>query len=73
MAAAEMSSYWSNFAGSGDPARRNLPPWPAFTKDQDNVLQIGDRTTVGGVPNIKSLTVFDEVYSSVRGKPFGAQ
>jgi para-nitrobenzyl esterase len=71
--ATEMSDYWTNFARSGDPAGKNLLPWPAFTKDQNNVLHIGSQTSVGGVANIKSLTVFDEVYNSVRGKPFGAQ
>jgi para-nitrobenzyl esterase len=71
--AAEMSSYWVNFARSGDPAGSGLAPWPAFTTKQNDVLQIGDLTTVGGVANIKSLTVFDEVYSSVRGHPFGAE
>ena len=66
-----MSSYWSNFARSGDPAGKDLPHWPAFKKAEENVLYIGGRTTVGGVANIKTLTVFDEVHPSVRGKPFG--
>ena len=71
--ATEMSSYWTNFARSGDPAGAELPDWPAFTLHENNVLHIGGQTTLGGVENLKSLTVFDEVYSSVRGKPFGAQ
>jgi para-nitrobenzyl esterase len=71
--AAEMSAYWTNFAKSGDPAGSGLPQWPAFTMAQNNVLHIANRTTVGGVANLKNLTVFDEVYNSVRGHPFAAQ
>jgi para-nitrobenzyl esterase len=70
--AEEMSSYWVNFARSGDPNGPSLPVWPAFTTAGSKVLYIGDPTTVGGVANINSLTVFDTVYSAVRGKPFGA-
>jgi len=71
--AEEMSSYWTNFAKSGNPNGPNLPPWPEFTKADSKVLYIGDPVGVGGVANIKSLEVFDGVYTSVRGKPFGSQ
>ena len=70
--AKEMSSYWVNFAKSGNPNGPSLPVWPAFTTADSKVLYIGDPTTVGGVANINSLSVFDTVYSAVRGKPFGA-
>ncbi len=71
--AEEMSSYWVNFARSGDPNGRGLTPWPAFTKTDGKVLSIGDPVTVGGVPNINGLGVFDTVYTSVRGKQFAAR
>jgi para-nitrobenzyl esterase len=70
--AKEMSSYWVNFAKSGNPNGPSLPVWPRFTTADSNVLYIGDPTTVGGVPNINSLSVFDTVYSAVRGKPIDA-
>jgi para-nitrobenzyl esterase len=66
----EMSSYWVNFAKSGDPNGPGLPPWPAFTNAESKVEYLGDPIAVGGVPAIKSLTVFDSVYTMVRGKPF---
>jgi para-nitrobenzyl esterase len=69
----EMSSYWTNFAKSGNPNGPGLPPWPAFTNANGQVLYIGDPVTVGDVANIKSLSVFDAVYASVRGKPFAAR
>ena len=68
-----MSSYWVNFARSGDPNGLSLPLWPAFTKTESKVQYLGDPITVGGVANIHGLTVFDAVYSTVRGKEFAAQ
>jgi para-nitrobenzyl esterase len=69
----EMSSYWVNFARSGNPNGPDLPQWPAFTKTESKVLYLGDPITVGGVANIGGLTVFDAVYATVRGKPFAGR
>jgi para-nitrobenzyl esterase len=69
----EMSSYWTNFAKSGDPNSAGLPVWPAFAKTDGRVLHLGDPVTTDGVANIASLTVLDSVYTSLRGKPFGAR
>lgn len=68
--AEEMSSYWVNFAKSGDPNGPGLPRWPAFSNTDSKVLSLGDPVTVGGVANIDSLKVFDDVYTLVRGAPF---
>ncbi len=71
--AEEISSYWVNFARSGNPNGPGLPRWPAFTNADSRVLYLGDPLTVGGVANIDTLRVFDAVYTSVRGKPFAAR
>ncbi|MGC1293591.1 MAG: carboxylesterase family protein, partial [Alloacidobacterium sp.] len=71
--AQEMSSYWVNFARSGNPNSPDLPPWPAFTNAESRVLDISDPITVDGVTNINGLKVLDVVYTSVRGKPFAAR
>ena len=68
-----MSSYWVNFARSGNPNGPDLPLWPAFTNAGGKVQYFADPITVGGVANINGLTVFDSVYATVRGKPFAAQ
>jgi para-nitrobenzyl esterase len=71
--AVEISSYWVNFAKSGNPNGPGLPQWPAFTNTDSKVLYLGDPITVAGVANINSLNVFDAVYTTVRGRPFAAR
>jgi para-nitrobenzyl esterase len=71
--AEEMSTYWVNFAKSGNPNGPGLPQWPAFTNAESKVQYLGDPITVGGVVSINGLTVFDAVYTTVRGKPFAAR
>jgi para-nitrobenzyl esterase len=71
--AAEISSYWVNFARTGNPNGTGLPTWPAFTNADGKVLYLGDPITVGGVVNLKNLSVFDAVYTSVRGTAFGTK
>jgi carboxylesterase type B len=53
--AEEMSSYWVNFARSGDPNSRGLPPWPAFNNVESKVRYLGDPITVGGVAKSMAL------------------
>ena len=71
--AEEMSGYWINFARSGDPNGTSLPHWPAFVNADSKVQYLGDPITAGGVANIHGLSVFDAVYTAVRGKPFAAR
>jgi para-nitrobenzyl esterase len=65
----EISSYWANFVRSGNPNGVGLPQWPAFGDPGGRVLYLGDPIAAGGVANIGSLTVLDNVYTSVRGTP----
>lgn len=64
-----MSTYWSNFAKTGNPNGAGLPPWPAYLGANGNVLHLGGRIETGTVIGIDSLHVFDGVYAGLRGKP----
>jgi para-nitrobenzyl esterase len=55
---------------SGDPNSHGMLTWPDF-KASGKVLHLGEPAIVDGVPNLESLRVFDAVYDSVRGRPFG--
>jgi len=69
----EISSYWANFAKSGNPNGQALPFWPAFTSTDGQVLYLGDPVIAGRVSDITTLTVLDAVYTGVRGKAFAAR
>lgn len=71
--AEEMSNYWVNFARAGDPNGSGLPPWQMFANGESKVQYLATPITVGGVPNIQSLSVFDAVYTTVRGSPFATR
>ncbi len=43
--AALMSSYWTNFAKTGDPNGKGLPEWPAFD-DQNAMVMMFDETSI---------------------------
>ena len=65
-----MSSYWVNFAKTGDPNGPGLPRWPRFDDASARVLYLGDPIAVGPVANLDTLSAFDAVYEQVRGAPF---
>jgi para-nitrobenzyl esterase len=42
-----MSSYWTNFAKTGDPSGRGLPKWPQYSKDSgDMVMHLAGKKPV---------------------------
>jgi para-nitrobenzyl esterase len=67
-----MSSYWVNFARTGNPNGPGLPPWPAYTRDAPRLMNLDAAPAAMEIPDLKSLQAFDAVYDAVRGSPFGA-
>jgi para-nitrobenzyl esterase len=57
-----MSSYWVNFAATGDPNGSGLTPWPKFDTRSERVMHFGDKIEVGGVANKPGLEFFDAFY-----------
>ena len=58
-----ISSYWVNFAKSGDPNGPGLPQWPAFKENDQKVMVFDVAPSARPVPNLDKLKVFDAYIS----------
>jgi para-nitrobenzyl esterase len=63
--AATMSTYWTNFAKSGDPNGAGLPPWPRFGASGDKLMSLGETIEPQSIPNEGNLKRIDRVYATV--------
>ena len=63
-----ISSYWINFAKSGDPNGPDLPEWPAFTGSDQKVMLFDAAPSARPVPNLDNLEVFDAYMAWRRGE-----
>jgi para-nitrobenzyl esterase len=62
-----ISSYWVNFAATGDPNGKGLAKWPAFEeKKSDRPMQLGDTVEVGPAPNQSQLAFYQALYNKQR-------
>jgi para-nitrobenzyl esterase len=65
-----MSSYWVNFAATGDPNGKNLPKWPAFKGAKNEVvMSFGNTTQAEPVPNKPALDFLDRYFEGLRNSP----
>jgi para-nitrobenzyl esterase len=58
-----ISSYWVNFAKTGNPNGSELLSWPAFTAASAQVINLNDPSKVVPVPNLEKLEVLDGYYA----------
>ena len=61
--AEQVSSYWVNFAKTGDPNGSGLPAWPAFTDADQQVMNLNDPSHAIPVPNLDKLQVLEGYYA----------
>ncbi len=59
----QISSYWVNFAKSGNPNGAGLPNWPAFADTNQQVMNLNDPSKPIAVPNVDKLEVLDGYYA----------
>jgi para-nitrobenzyl esterase len=62
---AEMSSYWINFAATGDPNGKGLPNWPAYQEKTDLALDLGDHVQPVKALHKPSLDFLDGYFASL--------
>jgi para-nitrobenzyl esterase len=56
-----MSSYWVNFAKTGDPNGGGLPVWPAFNEDNPQIIELGDEVKAATLPYSDQLQFLNEL------------
>ena len=59
-----MSSYWVNFATTGDPNGKGLPKWPAYDPQADASMEFGDAVAAKNGVNKPALDFFDRFYAA---------
>lgn len=59
----QMSSYWVNFAKTGDPNGAGLPVWPAFTDANQQAVNLNDPSHAIPYPNLDKLKVLEGYYA----------
>jgi para-nitrobenzyl esterase len=67
-----ISSYWVNFAKTGDPNASGLAKWPAYSPATDQSLEFGDTISVRAQVNKAGLDFFDAYYQSLAAASAGA-
>ncbi len=55
-----VSSYWINFARSGNPNAGDLPPWPAFSEDPLVVMELGEEPAPIRLLSDEKLRFFEQ-------------
>ena len=63
-----MSSYWVNFASTGDPNGKGLPKWPAYQQKTDVAMGLGDKIAPLATPHKAALDFLDEYFAKQRGQ-----
>lgn len=61
-----MSSYWTNFARSGDPNGQGLPEWPEFSSDKPITMRLGEEMAPTLLHTEGVLSRIDRTYSVAR-------
>lgn len=71
-----ISTYWTNFAKTGNPNGKGVPEWPAFNSTDPKAMYLKTNSHVGPVPDEKSLKVLDSYFKwrfTQEGKAWGLE
>ncbi len=64
-----MSSYWVNFAATGDPNGADLPKWPVYSNRADLAMGLGDKIAPEPTPHKAQLDFLDVFFGHLRNPP----
>jgi para-nitrobenzyl esterase len=67
--AEQVSSYWVNFATTGDPNGRNLPAWRPYARQDEQLLEIGDTVRMTPIPHAPALDFLDRARAARAAAP----
>ncbi len=60
-----MSSYWVNFAKTGNPNANELPEWKVYDSKNKMIMILGEKSSLQTIPDKEAL---DFLYSRMKGK-----
>jgi para-nitrobenzyl esterase len=63
---AKISTYWTNFAKTGNPNGPGLPQWPAFDVETEHVMRLGESFKPGPMPHRAEHALMDEYMNGLR-------
>ena len=63
-----MSSYWVNFATTGDPNGKGLPKWPAYQESSDVAIGLGDKIELAPALHKAALDFLDGYFAGQRAE-----
>lgn len=63
-----MSSYWINFATTGNPNGKTLPLWTQYNVENDQTMELGNKVKMMQTPDKTALNFFDVYEAGKRSK-----
>ncbi|HKI44170.1 MAG TPA: carboxylesterase family protein, partial [Balneolales bacterium] len=64
-----MSSYWVNFARTGNPNGKGLPEWPVYKPQQGKDMELGKRDGAQDIPNKAGMDFLIQYFTAGSNKP----
>lgn len=62
----QMSAYWVQFATTGDPNGGGRPRWPAYERQTDSHLELGDEVRAGSGLRRRACDLYDDLLAAKR-------